>query len=118
MDPVQLAGTMVKRATLHNAEQINKLDLYIGDMVYVEKGGEIIPKIVGVDMDARFMVGDKVTFVKRCPECGAPLIRYEGEAAYYCSNESACPPQIKGRSLRYQRSLSSNLQCWKVRMFQ
>ncbi|MDO4950206.1 MAG: NAD-dependent DNA ligase LigA, partial [Bacteroidales bacterium] len=97
MDPVQLAGTIVKRATLHNAEQINKLDLYIGDMVYVEKGGEIIPKIVGVDMDARFMVGDKVTFVKRCPECGAPLIRYEGEAAYYCSNESACPPQIKGR---------------------
>ncbi len=97
MDPVQLAGTVVKRATLHNVEQINKLDLHIGDMVYVEKGGEIIPKIVGVDMDARFMVGDKVTFVKCCPECGAPLIRYEGEAAYYCSNDSTCPPQIKGR---------------------
>jgi DNA ligase (NAD+) len=97
LDPVQLAGTVVKRASLHNADIIEGLDLHIGDMVYVEKGGEIIPKIVGVDKDARFMLGDKVTFVNRCPECGAPLVRYEGEAAHYCTNDSSCPPQIKGK---------------------
>jgi DNA ligase (NAD+) len=97
LDPVQLAGTVVKRASLHNADIIEGLDLHIGDMVYVEKGGEIIPKIVGVDKEARFMIGDKVQFVTRCPECGAPLIRYEGEAAHYCTNDSSCPPQIKGK---------------------
>ena len=97
LDPVQLAGTVVKRASLHNADIIEGLDLYIGDMVYVEKGGEIIPKIVGVDMDARFMVGDKVRFIDKCPECGSPLTRYEGEAAHYCTNDTACPPQIKGK---------------------
>lgn len=97
LDPVQLAGTVVKRASLHNADIIEGLDLHIGDMVYVEKGGEIIPKIVGVDMDARFMVGDKVRFIDRCPECGSPLTRYEGEAAHYCTNDTACPPQIKGK---------------------
>lgn len=97
LDPVQLSGTVVKRASLHNADIISSLDLHIGDMVYVEKGGEIIPKITGVDKDARFLVGDKVTFIKRCPECGAELIRYEGEAAHYCPNEAACPPQIKGK---------------------
>jgi DNA ligase (NAD+) len=97
LDPVQLAGTVVKRASLHNADIIEGLDLHIGDMVYVEKGGEIIPKIVGVDKDARFMIGDKVKFVMRCPECGAPLIRYEGEAAHYCPNDTSCPPQIKGK---------------------
>lgn len=97
LDPVQLSGTVVKRASLHNADIIEGLDLYIGDMVYVEKGGEIIPKIVGVDRDARFMMGDKVKFITRCPECGSELIRYEGEAAYYCPNDTACPPQIKGR---------------------
>jgi DNA ligase (NAD+) len=97
LDPVQLAGTVVKRASLHNADIIEGLDLHIGDMVYVEKGGEIIPKIVGVDKDARFMVGDKVHFIDKCPECGSPLTRYEGEAAHYCTNDTACPPQIKGK---------------------
>ena len=97
LDPVQLAGTVVKRASLHNADIIEGLDLHIGDMVYVEKGGEIIPKIVGVDMDARFMVGDKVRFIDKCPECDSPLTRYEGEAAHYCTNDTACPPQIKGK---------------------
>ena len=89
LDPVQLAGTVVKRASLHNADIIEGLDLHIGDMVYVEKGGEIIPKIVGVDMDARFMVGDKIRFIDKCPECGSPLTRYEGEAAHYCTNDTA-----------------------------
>jgi DNA ligase (NAD+) len=97
LDPVQLAGTVVKRASLHNADIIEGLDLHIGDMVYVEKGGEIIPKIVGVDMDARFMVGDKMRFIDKCPECDSPLTRYEGEAAHYCTNDTACPPQIKGK---------------------
>ena len=97
LDPVQLAGTVVKRASLHNADIIEGLDLYVGDMVYVEKGGEIIPKIVGVDKDARFMIGDKVKFITHCPECGSLLVRYEGEAAHYCTNDSACPPQIKGK---------------------
>lgn len=97
LDPVQLSGTVVKRASLHNADIIGKLDLYIGDMVYVEKGGEIIPKITGVDVDARFMLGQKVSFIEKCPECGTPLVRVEGEAAHYCPNDTACPPQIKGK---------------------
>ena len=98
MDPVQLAGTVVRRATLHNADVMEQLDLHIGDMVYVEKGGEIIPKITGVDKDARSMlIGEKVKFITHCPECGSKLIRFEGEAAHYCPNETACPPQIKGK---------------------
>ncbi|MBR4845372.1 MAG: NAD-dependent DNA ligase LigA, partial [Bacteroidaceae bacterium] len=97
LDPVQLSGTIVKRASLHNADIIEGLDLHIGDMVYVEKGGEIIPKITGVDKEARFMVGDKVQFITRCPECGATLLRNEDEAAHYCPNEKVCPPQIKGK---------------------
>lgn len=98
LDPVQLSGTIVKRASLHNADVIEGLDLHIGDMVYVEKGGEIIPKITGVDKEARTMlIGEKVKFITRCPECGSQLIRYEGEAAHYCPNETACPPQIKGK---------------------
>ena len=97
LDPVQLSGTVVKRASLHNADIIEGLDLHIGDMVYVEKGGEIIPKITGVDKEARFMVGDKVQFITRCPECGATLLRNEDEAAHYCPNEKVCPPQIKGK---------------------
>lgn len=97
LDPVQLSGTIVKRASLHNADIIEGLDLHIGDMVYVEKGGEIIPKIVGVDKEARLLIGDKVKFITRCPECGSPLVRYEGEAAHYCPNDTACPPQIKGK---------------------
>lgn len=98
LEPVQLAGTVVKRASLHNADIIEGLDLHIGDMVYVEKGGEIIPKITGVDVEARgILLGDKVGFITHCPECGSKLIRYEGEAAHYCPNETACPPQIKGK---------------------
>lgn len=97
LDPVQLSGTVVKRASLHNADIIEKFDLHIGDMVYVEKGGEIIPKITGVDTSARFMLGEKVAFITKCPECGTPLVRYDGEAAHYCPNDLACPPQIKGK---------------------
>jgi DNA ligase (NAD+) len=98
LDPVQLSGTIVKRASLHNADIIEGLDLHIGDMVYVEKGGEIIPKITGVDMNSRgFMLGDKVKFISRCPECGTSLVRFEGEAAHYCPNDAECPPQIKGK---------------------
>lgn len=95
--PVQLAGTVVKRASLHNADIIASLDLHIGDMVYVEKGGEIIPKITGVDLASRPQNSEKVTFITHCPECGCKLVRYEDEAAHYCANESTCPPQIKGR---------------------
>ena len=97
LDPVQLSGTVVRRATLHNDDVIQSLDLHIGDQVFVEKGGEIIPKIVKVDLSARFMVGDKVRFIKNCPECGSELIRIEGESAYYCPNQGDCPPQIKAR---------------------
>lgn len=97
-DPVQLSGTMVKRATLHNADFMENLDLHIGDMVFVEKGGEIIPKITAVDLDARsFRMGEKVRFITRCPECGTLLMRVEGEAAIFCPNDVTCPPQIKGR---------------------
>lgn len=96
MEPVQLAGTTVRRATLNNEDFIRSLDLHIGDYVYVEKGGEIIPKIVGVDIEQRPIIAQPVTFVTHCPECGAKLVRYEGEAAYYCPNDAGCPPQIKG----------------------
>ena len=97
MAPVQLAGTTVRRATLNNEDFIRSFDLHIGDYVYVEKGGEIIPKIVGVDIDQRPIIAQQVQFIKRCPECGTPLVRYEGEAAWYCPNDAGCPPQIKGR---------------------
>lgn len=97
LEPVQLSGTIVKRASLHNADIIASLDLHIGDMVYVEKGGEIIPKITGVDVASRPQNSEKVTFITHCPECGSKLIRYEDEAAHYCTNETACPPQIKGK---------------------
>ncbi|MBO4906381.1 MAG: NAD-dependent DNA ligase LigA [Bacteroidaceae bacterium] len=98
MDAVLLSGTMVRRATLHNADVLEQLDLHIGDNVLVEKGGEIIPKIVGVDMDnLPLLRGPRVEFIKHCPECGAELVRYQGEAACYCPNEAGCPPQIKGK---------------------
>ncbi len=97
LEPVLLAGTTVKRASLHNADQIAKLDLHIGDQVQVEKGGEIIPKIVGVDLEARPVDAAPVTFPLTCPECDTPLVRYEGEAQHYCPNEHACAPQIIGR---------------------
>ncbi len=97
LEPVQLAGTTVKRASLHNADIIATLDVRIGDMVYVEKGGEIIPKIVGVDLLQRNKNAQKITFIKTCPECGTSLVRKEGESAHYCPNEEGCPPQIKGK---------------------
>lgn len=97
MDAVQLAGTVVKRATLNNEDFIRNFDLHIGDYVYVEKGGEIIPKIVGVALDKRPENAEPVKFIDVCPECGTPLVRYEGEAAHYCPNDTGCPPQIKGR---------------------
>ncbi len=97
MAPVQLAGTTVRRATLNNEDFIRSFDLHIGDHVYVEKGGEIIPKIVGIDIDQRPIIAQPVQFIKRCPECGTPLIRYEDEAVWYCPNDTGCPPQIKGR---------------------
>jgi len=97
LQPVLLAGTVVKRATLHNADIIASLDVRIRDMVYIEKGGEIIPKIVGVDLDQRPASSETVVFAKNCPECGTPLLRNEGEAAHYCPNEAGCPPQIKGK---------------------
>lgn len=110
MEPVQLAGTVVRRATLHNADVMEQLDLHIGDMVYVEKGGEIIPKIVGVDADARGPeMGPRAEFITRCPECGAELVRYEGEAAWYCPNDTACPPQIKGRIEHYISRRAMNI---------
>lgn len=129
MQPVSLAGTTVKRATLNNADFIAKFDLHIGDTVYVEKGGEIIPKIVGVDIDSRRADALPVEFISTCPQCGSPLIRYEGESAYYCPNSLMCPPQITGRiehfisrramnidslgpetvELLYQRGLISNV---------
>ena len=95
--PVSLGGTTVKRASLHNADQIEKLDLHVGDAVYVEKGGEIIPKIVGVNLEKRNVLSPLVGFIDNCPECGTALIRREGEAQHYCPNEDACPPQIKGK---------------------
>ena len=97
MEPVQLAGTTVRRATLNNEDFIRSLDLHEGDYVYVEKGGEIIPKIVGVDTSRRDASARPVEFITRCPECGSELVRYEGEAAHYCPNDAGCPPQIKGR---------------------
>ncbi len=97
LTPVPLAGTVVKRASLHNADIIANLDLHLNDAVYVEKGGEIIPKIVGVNDSLRHPMAVKVEFIRNCPECGTPLVRRDGEAAYYCPNETGCPPQIKGR---------------------
>ena len=97
MEPVQLAGTTVRRATLNNEDFIRNFDLHLGDYVYVEKGGEIIPKIVGVDIDRRPIIAQPVQFIRHCPECGTRLVRYEGEAAWYCPNDTGCPPQIKGR---------------------
>ena len=112
LEPVLLAGTTVKRASLHNADIIEGLDLHLGDKVFVEKGGEIIQKIVGVDVEARgLLVGDKVRFIRSCPECGTPLMRPEGEAAHYCPNEAGCPPQIKGKIEHFvtRRAMNINM---------
>ena len=97
LEPILLAGTTVKRASLHNADQIEKLDLHLNDQVYVEKGGEIIPKIVGVDLKARKGDAQKVIFIDNCPECNTELVRTEGEAQHFCPNDASCPPQIKGK---------------------
>lgn len=97
MQPVPLAGTIVKRASLYNEDAIKQLDLHVGDYVYVEKGGEIIPKIVGVDVERRNPDSQPIEFIELCPECGTPLVRFEGEAVHYCPNDTGCPPQIKGR---------------------
>ncbi|MBX7180583.1 MAG: NAD-dependent DNA ligase LigA [Bacteroidia bacterium] len=102
LKPVQLAGTTVKRASLHNADQIQKLDIRLGDWVFVEKGGEIIPKIVGVELGKRDMfVSEPLQYITHCPECGTELIRKEGEAQHYCPNEWHCPPQIKGKMVHF-----------------
>ena len=97
LEPVLLAGTVVRRASLHNADQIAKLDLHIGDSVFVEKGGEIIPKIVGVNIDERLENSAPVSYITHCPECETKLIRNEGEAQHYCPNSYGCPPQITGK---------------------
>ena len=101
LQPVELAGTIVKRASLHNADQIEKLDVRIGDWVYVEKGGEIIPKIMGVDLDRRPAESSQTVYISSCPECDTPLVRKEGEAQHYCPNDVSCPPQIIGRIQHY-----------------
>lgn len=120
LEPVTLSGTVVKRASLHNADIIAGLDLHIGDSVYVEKGGEIIPKIVGVDEEARKNgVGERVHFISQCPECGAELKRMEGEAAHYCPNDTTCPPQIKGRIIHFasRKAMNINLGEENVNLF-
>ena len=109
LEPVQLSGTVVKRASLHNADIINQLDLHIGDKVYVEKGGEIIPKITGVETSIRDLFAEKVEFITTCPECGAKLVRVEGEAAHYCPNEANCPPQIKGKMTHFVSRKAMNI---------
>ena len=111
LEPVLLSGTVVKRASLHNADFIRELDLHLGDRVFVEKGGEIIPKIVGVDKDSRKAgASEPVQFIERCPECGSPLQRIEGEAAHYCPNTMGCPPQIKGRILHFVHRKAMNIE--------
>lgn len=109
LDPVQLAGTIVKRASLHNADIIESLDLHIGDMVYVEKGGEIIPKIVGVNKELRNSNLERVKFLSKCPECGTTLVRVEGEAAFRCPNENSCFPQICGRIEHFASRKAMNI---------
>ena len=111
MEPVRLAGTMVRRATLNNEDFIRSFDLHIGDYVYVEKGGEIIPKIVGVDVDSRQEGAQRVSFVSRCPVCGTPLVRQEGEAAHYCPNYAGCPPQITGRIEHFISRKAMDIDC-------
>ena len=110
LEPVLLAGTTVRRATLHNAEQIALLDIRLGDMVYVEKGGEIIPKITGVELSERPADSRPFEYIDRCPECGTPLVRYEGGAKHYCPNQSHCPPQIVGRIIHFIRRRAMDIE--------
>ncbi len=109
LEPVLLAGTMVKRATLHNADVIKNLDLHLGDLVFVEKGGEIIPKIISVDLTARHPMSEPVNFLERCPECNSVLVRHEGESAHYCPNDTGCPPQLKGKIEHFISRKSMNI---------
>lgn len=109
LEPVLLAGTTVKRASLHNADIINTLDLHINDVVQVEKGGEIIPKIVSVDAAQRKADAEKIHFIENCPECGIQLVRNPGEAAHYCPNSKACPPQIKGKIIHFISRKAMNI---------
>lgn len=109
LEPVLLSGTTVKRASLHNADIIDSLDLHIGDMVYVEKGGEIIPKITGVEVSSRVTTMSKVIFPDKCPECESFLVRNEDEAAYYCPNDDNCPPQIKGKIAHFVSRKAMNI---------
>ena len=110
LEAVQLSGTVVKRASLHNADIIAGLDLHIGDMVYVEKGGEIIPKITGVEVNSRENGAERVVFIDRCPECGSQLVRMDGEAAHYCPNETGCPPQQKGKIEHFVSRKAMNIE--------
>ena len=110
LEPVFLAGTTVKRASLHNADQIEKLDIREGDIVFVEKGGEIIPKVVGVDVSKRDQLTFPHEYITQCPECGTALIRKEGEAQHYCPNEASCPPQIKGRMEHFISRKAMNIE--------
>lgn len=110
LDPVLLAGTTVKRATLHNAEQIAQMNVRVGDMVYVEKGGEIIPKITGVELSMRPVNSEPFRYITVCPECGTPLVRYEGEAKHYCPNQSHCRPQILGRIIHFTRRKAMDIE--------
>lgn len=111
LEPVKLSGTTVKRASLYNEDYINQLDLHINDWVSVEKGGEIIPKITAVDTDKRDIFGEKVVFTQVCPECSTPLTKAEGEAIYYCPNDTDCPPQIKGRMEHFITRKAMNIIC-------
>ncbi len=110
LEPIFLSGSTVKRASLHNADQIALFDLKINDMVYIEKGGEIIPKIVGVDLESRNESAIDIVYITKCPECGAELVREEGEAKHYCPNDSACPPQIKGKIIHFVGRKSMNIE--------
>ncbi|MFN8255759.1 MAG: NAD-dependent DNA ligase LigA [Bacteroidales bacterium] len=110
LEPVFLAGTTVKRASLHNADQIELFDLKINDLVFIEKGGEIIPKIVGVDLEKRDNTVSEIVYVTNCPECGTELIRMEGEAKHYCPNDTSCPPQIKGKIIHFVSRKAMNIE--------
>ncbi|MGB4535846.1 MAG: NAD-dependent DNA ligase LigA, partial [Tenuifilaceae bacterium] len=109
LHPVQLAGTTVKRASLHNADQMELLGIRIGDTVLVEKGGEIIPKIVGVDLNQRPDHSEPLHFITHCPECGTKLVRFESEAKHYCPNQTGCPPQLKGRIIHFVSRKAMNI---------
>jgi len=109
LKPVQLAGTKVKRASLHNANEIERLGLRLGDTVFVEKGGEIIPKVTGIDLSKRSMLSEPFHYIENCPECSTPLVRKEGEANHYCPNEKGCPPQIKGKIEHFIQRKAMNI---------